>query len=256
MAHFALVAEPDLGAGFRLGAVGTHTSRTIMLSELDRALHTGASGDRLADLVLEENLFAKATASGRTLTLQRLRELYGLDESIPIFRILVQLWKRDPKSLPLLAILAALARDPLLRATAKPVVGLAPGAELMRDAIRDQISGAVGSRLNPSTIDKVIRNAASSWAQSGHLTGRTFKRRTPVVATPTALAFAIWLAQAAGIQGDAPLSSGWVAVLDLEGPELRILLERARAAGLLQLRQFGDRTELDASRLSELGAAA
>jgi hypothetical protein len=39
----------------------------------------------------------------------------------------------------------------------------------------------------------VCRNAASSWAQSGHLEGRTFKKRRKVVAPPATAAFAIYL---------------------------------------------------------------
>ena len=58
---------------------------------------------------------------------------------------------------------------------------LFPNAELSREAVRDALAGAVGGRLNEATVGKVVRNAASSWAQSGHLAGRTFKRRTRVV---------------------------------------------------------------------------
>ena len=256
MSRYEFIDQPNPATGFRLGARGTHTSRTIMLAELERALHADASGDELSTLAIEENLFAKATASGRALTLQRLRELYGLDETIPLFRVLVLLWRRDPSSLPLLGILAALARDPLLRATAQPVVGLSLGSELARDAVRDALTGVVGSRLSGATVEKVVRNAASSWAQSGHLAGRTFKRRRRVDATPAALAFAIWLAHTAGIKGEAALSSGWVTILDVEGPELRAMLERARAAGLVVVRQLGGRVELDASRLPGIGIAA
>lgn len=248
--------EADPKAGFRVGARGTHTSRTIMLDELGRALRADARGDELSRLAIEENLFTKATASGRALTLQRLRELYGLDNSVPLFRILSYLWHRDPRSLPLLGLLAALARDPLLRVTARPIVALSPGAEFLRDPVRDAVAGAVGGRLSGPTVDKVIRNAASSWAQSGHLVGRTFKRRERVRATPAALSFAIWLAHAAGMKGEAALSSGWVAVLDIEGPDLRALLDRARAAGLITIRQLGIGVELDASRLLDLGMAA
>ncbi|ESZ30426.1 hypothetical protein [Mesorhizobium sp. L2C084A000] len=256
MGSFDFIASAKGDAGFREGAKGTHTSRTIMVAELERVLREGSSGQALDKIVIEDNLLEKATTSGRALTLQRLKELYGLDQSIPIFRTLSTLWTLDAKSLPLLALLAALARDPLLRATAKPIVSLPVGSELMRDSIRNAISAAVGNRLNEATLDKVVRNASSSWAQSGHLIGRTFKRRVSVAATPAAMAFAIWLAQAAGFTGEEILSSGWVAILDLEPAEIRTMLERARAAGLVDVRQLGSRLEIDASRLSSLGASA
>lgn len=126
----------------------------------------------------------------------------------------------------------------------------------MRDTIRHALAGVVGGRLNEATLEKVVRNASSSWAQSGHLEGRTFKRRRKVEATPAALAFAIWLAQAAGFNGEDILTSGWVTVLDLDPAEIRTTLERARAAGLVDVRQMGSRVAIDASRLSSVGAAA
>ena len=205
-------------AGFRDGARGTHTSRTMMLAELEAVLRSDAADCERA--IIEDNILGKATMSGRVLSLQRLRELYGLDDSSAIYKVLRALWKKDPGSLPQLAILAALARDPLLRATAKPVLGLAAGSELMRDTVKHAVSSVVGPRLNPGTLDKVIRNAASSWSQSGHLEGRTFKRGRRISATPTAAAFAIWLGQKAGFFGDDLLSNCWISILDADGAHL------------------------------------
>ena len=37
--------------------------------------------------------------------------------------------------------------------------------------MRDAVGKAIGERLNESTLDKVVRNTASSWSQSGHLEG-------------------------------------------------------------------------------------
>jgi hypothetical protein len=249
--NFLIAIEP--GAGFREGQKGTHTSRTIMLAELSRVLSTKLVGDAMVAAVLHDNVLEKSTTSGRVLTLQRLKELYGLDDIIPLYRVLKSLWAREPHCLPILALLASLARDPLLRATVKPVVGLAQGSELMRDALRNALSAAVGSRLNEATLEKVVRNISSSWTQSGHLAGRTFKRRSHVSASPAAMAFAVWLAQAAGFKGDKILSSGWVGILDLAPTERAAMLERARSAGLVHVRQVGSHQEIDASHLSASG---
>ena len=247
----------SLGAqvGFREGARGTHTSRTMMLSELGRLLECDAENGSAEDLVIEGNILGKATMAGRRLSLQRLHELYALDRAVPLYSVLADLWKREPQALPQLAILAALARDPLLRATAMPVLGLAQERDLDRDGVRDALSTTVGKRLNPSTLDKVVRNAASSWTQSGHLVGRTFKKRRRIEAKPAALAFAIWLAQASGFTGNDVLSNGWVTTLDLDQERLEILLERVRAAGLVEIRQLGPHVEINSSRLLTRAAA-
>jgi len=241
--------------GFREGAQGTHTSRTMMSTELARLLEAGADASSAQRLIVEENILGKATMAGRRLALQRLRELYALDRTVPVYQVLADLWKREPQSLPQLALLAALARDPLLRVTAKPILVLPPGRELVRDEIRHAISTSVGARLNPATLDKVVRNTASSWTQSGHLVGHTFKKRRRIEAKPAALAFAIWLAQASGFTGNDVLSNGWVTTLDLDQERLEILLERVRAAGLVEIRQLGPHVEINSSRLLTRAAA-
>src|SRR4051794_39673333 len=94
----------DANAGFRHGARGTHTSRTAMVAEIDKVLRTHTDGKSLNKLVLEENILEKTTMAGRTLTLQRLKELYALDNKVPLFRVLSVLYNRDSSSLPLLAL--------------------------------------------------------------------------------------------------------------------------------------------------------
>jgi len=165
-----LAPHPALrAAGLRFGDKGTHTSRTIMLAELAdllAAVAPGADRDAYAKAIIDENVLGKATIATRRLTYQRLRELYGLDPRLPLFRVLRRLWAADEAGRPLLAILCALARDPLLRATAPAVLELPVGAELVRGLFLDAIRKTVGSRLNDAVLDKVARNAASSWSQS------------------------------------------------------------------------------------------
>jgi hypothetical protein len=113
----------DAGIGFRNGPRGTHSSRTIMLNELSLlATNCHLRGD-VRRAILEDNVLGKSTSSGRTLTLQRLKELYSFDPSSPIFRVFAGLCRRDQSALPQLALLMAIARDPLLRASARPVIG-------------------------------------------------------------------------------------------------------------------------------------
>jgi hypothetical protein len=107
----------------------------------------------------------------------------------------------------------------------------------------------VGNRLNDSTLQKVCRNAASTWAQSGHLEGRTFKKRRTVLPSPAAVAFAIYLAYAAGFRGAEIFSCVWLRVLDCDPSRARQLALDAKRVGLLDLRMAGDVVELNLSRL-------
>lgn len=238
--------------GFRVGDRGTHSSRTIMLDELSQlAISSHLSGD-LKRAILEENVLGKSTSSGRTLTLQRLKELYSFDPVSPIFRTFAGLYHRDPTALPQLALLMAMARDPLLRASARPIVGLASGSELTREAVRNAIGAVVGSRMNEAVLNKVVRNTASSWTKSGHLVGRTIKRRARLHPNTTAFAFALWLAHNAGFGGSDLFQNAWINALDIDPASARNFAERAHAAGLIRFRAIGDGFELDVTPLERL----
>jgi hypothetical protein len=247
-------AEQSLGPeiGFRFGDKGTHTSRTIMLAELTAVLEavpaTGARQDYV-EAVIGGNCLRKPTTSTRRLSLQRLSELYALDPEIAIFRVLRRLWETDPASHPLLALLAALARDPLLLATAPAILPLPDGIEMPRKSMTELLRVAVGERLNDATLNAVIRNAASSWSQAGHLSGRTFKFRRRVRPTPVAVAFALYLASALGFRGDEILTSGWIKTLDCTPSQALELAIEAKRIGLLDLRVAGDVFDLNLDRL-------
>jgi hypothetical protein len=246
------VQEDAALAGFRFGDRGTHTSRTMMLAELSAALSSASPDAARVDYaaaIVDANCLGKPTLATRRLSSQRLGELYALDPGTAVFRILRRLWQIDEAGRPLLALLAALARDPLLRASAPAIVDLPAGGELQRDALRRAIRTAVRGRLNDATLDKVARNTASTWAQSGHLTGRTFKRRLLVLPTPAAVAFALWLAQTAGFRGEQLLTSPWVAVLDCSPSNARGEALEAKRLGLIDLRAAGDVLELGFDRL-------
>jgi len=246
------VADRAAKVGLRFGAKGTHTSRTMMLSELMAVLAATPNGASRADYavaIIGGNCLGKATTATRRLTNQRLGELYGLDSQIPIFRVLRRLWSTDVAGRPLLALQCAVARDPLLAATVVPVLSLVPGSELQRDAIKAELRKLVEERLSDATLDKVIRNTASSWAQSGHLVGRTFKKRALVRATPGSVAFGLYLGHAVGFRGAQLFATGWLSLLDCTAARARDLAVEAKRIGLIDLRIAGDVVDLVLDRL-------
>jgi hypothetical protein len=252
-----LPEDDALKVGFRLGSKGTHSSRTVMLEEIGILLKATRPDAKRADYaaaVIEANCLSKRTASSRRLTNQRLGELYGLDTSIPLFRVFRRLWDMDADGRPLLALLTSLARDPLLVATWPVLASIPPGAELQRDQLREAIRTLVGTRLNENIIEKVCRNVASSWTQSGHLRGRTFKERQTVIATPGNAAFAIYLAHAAGCRGATVFASFWFQVIDCDPSSGRRLALEAKQLGLIDLRMAGEVVEFDLARLTHVTA--
>jgi hypothetical protein len=241
--------------GFRFGDKGTHTSRTMMLDELGAVLAvTPAAASRAdyASAIINDNALAKPTLSTRKLSNQRLGELYGLDMRVGVFRVMRRLWDVDERSRPLLALLCAMARDPLLAGTAPAVVELPEGYEFPRVQARAVLREAVGPRLNEAILDKVLRNAASSWTQSGHLEGRTFKKRRRVVATAWTAAYALYLGRAVGFTGAGLFSSGWMETLDVSPAEALTLAQEAKRLGLIDLNTSADIVDLGLNRLDPI----
>lgn len=247
--------DTAIRAGLRFGDKGTHTSRTIMLAELAdllAAVPDSATREDYATAIVHDNVLGKLTASTRRLTNQRLGELYGLDPKIPIFRVLRRLWAIDAAGRPLLALLCALGRDPLLRATAPTVLGLRPGEELVRSTFAEAVKMSTGDRLNESILDKVARNAGSSWTQSGHLQGRVRKIRKHVEPTPGALAFALWLGSLFSSAGEELLATPWTSVLDRAPGALHDLVLTAKRLRLVRAHIGGGVVEIDPTALDPM----
>lgn len=224
----------------------------MMFAELGATLDAvteGGSREDYAAAIIDGNCLGKTTAATRRLTNQRLGEIYGLDRGIPLFRVLRRLWSADPVGRPLLALQCAIARDPLLAATVSPVLELPKGSELQRDSVKASLRNVIQERLNDATVDKVIRNAASSWAQAGHLVGRTFKKRALVRATPGSVAFGLYLGHAVGFRGAPLFATGWVSLLDCTPAGARDLAVEAKRIGLIDLRIAGEVVDLVLDRL-------
>ena len=249
LSHLTRIPETATAAtfGFRFGDKGTHTSRTLMLEELEQVFRgTPADADRAAytAAIIDENLTDKRTAATRRITNQRLGELYSLDRSVLIFRILRQFWELDNNGRPLLALLCGLARDPLLRATSPPILSMQVGEELARQRMTDAVREAAGNRLNDNTIDKVVRNASSSWTQSGHLKGRARKTRQAVRPTPLSVAYALFIGYLFGLRGQRLFNTLWTEALDSSVDELVFLAMDAKRLGVLDLKQAGEVIEI------------
>src|SRR4051812_22200224 len=111
------VSEP---LGFRNGTASVHTSRTMMLVELTLLLDRvppEAAADAYLAAINNENVLGKPTQTTRRLTAKNLGQLYALDPGCTLFRLLRHFWAADRASRPMLAFLAAAARDSILRET-------------------------------------------------------------------------------------------------------------------------------------------
>ena len=116
------------------------------------------------------------------------------------------------------------------------------GEEIARQRFTDAIRDAVDGRLNDATLDKVVRNAASSWTQSGHFDGRSRKKRLTVVPTPASAAFALVLGYMLGLRGHNLFDSLFARTLDQDENALTFLAMDAKRLGLLDIKSGGGMT--------------
>lgn len=240
--------------GLKFSAGGAHISRTMMLAELESVLATvpaGSSTSDYRDAILVRNVLAKTTESTRHKSLRHLRELYALDESTSIFGLLRKLHTIDPTSLPLLALQVAWARDSLLRATTALVMDASQGDRVESAGLAQALVAAFPNQYSELNRNKIARNAASSWTQSGHLAGRTKKIRQRLKPTSVAVTMALFLGETAGYHGAAVFSNPWCALLDLSPDRARFMAQEAHRAGLLNLRAVGEVVELSFPLLTE-----
>jgi hypothetical protein len=246
------VPESALKFGFVNEPVGTHGSRTIMLAEvrlLLAACPPSATNDDYRHSIREDNVLLKKTDATRRESLRRLREFYGLSRDVLLFRALRDLWDDDVEAQPLLALLCAAARDPILRATAELVLELPQGASVTPEMLVAAADKSLPNRYNPMTLANISRHTASSWQQSGHLQGRLHKVRVQAHSKPASVVYALFLGYLCDARGEALFHTFWSQLLDASAHTLHDQAFGASQRGWIDYRRAGEITEVGFSYL-------
>jgi hypothetical protein len=242
------VKNPRLEAfGGKLSPGGAHISRTMMHDEatlLLSALPPTASAEDYRRAAIEENAIRKATKTTREKTYRHLRELYAFAETVPLFGLYRELVGNHPQDSPLLSLLVAWARDPLLRGTTAAILNARYDTEVTKHDLQSALEFCSPNQYSALNIDKVARNAGSSWTQSGHLAGRARKIRRRLEPRPVVLALALILASVEGLEGQALLSSIWCRLIDLSPTAAASLAAQAHREELIDLRAVGSVVEI------------
>lgn len=245
--------------GFRIDPIGTHLSRTIMLEDLrvllaSRPLPSTTDSYRAA--VIEENVLAKKTATTRRISFDRLRELYAIDPDILLFRALRDLWDADTMAQPMIALLCATARDPILRAITPFVLDLPVDTLLSSKAISEEAERQFPGKFKPKVLAALGRNAASSWEQAGLLRGHHNKVRARAESRVPAVACALLLGDLCGKRGAALFHTLWAQMLDAPAHTLQQQAVTASQQGWLEYRAAGDVIEISFRHLMRDEAGA
>jgi len=233
--------------GFRFGYRGAHSSRTMMLPDLITvfdACPARASRQSIKAEVIDNNLIGKATASTRLESFERLSALYLLYPSKAMYRALRWYWGQDPESRPQLALLTAIARDPLLRATADSILSMPIGGIYEKATIIDAVATVDPDHFKPSILNKIATNAGASWTQAGYLMGRARKVRIQQPLPYAAVAYALYLGHLEGYSGDRLFTTRWTKVLGHPRDGIELAAQEAAARHSIDYRRAGSVREI------------
>lgn len=222
--------------GFRFGINGPHAARTMMLDDLKllfARLPVYASRPEYFAEVVDENVLGKPTKKARELALRHLAILYALDPKYALFRGLRRLWAKDQAAQPVLALTAALARDPLLRGTQAFILDKRPGSVVSREELENLLGSSHQDRFSQASLRSFAQNVNGTWTAAGFLSGHSRKTRSIPVVTPVNVAFCLFLGHLEGLSGQRLFTSTWMNLLPVSPDELDALANSAFHRGLL-----------------------
>lgn len=200
-----------------------------------------AAPSDFAAAVVERNVLGKPSLSVRRDSLAYLRDRFALAAAVPLLAGLRALWTVDAAGQSLLAMLLAAARDPVLRVGATVLAATPIGTTVNWHTFEVPIREAFIHQGSEKSVRFMAERQPASWMQSGYLWQEMPSRRvrSRAMSRPATVAYALWLGQLTGLEGDDLFTSFWIGLLDAP-PEL--VDEQAREAsrqGLIELRRGG-----------------
>ena len=226
--------------------------RSMMFLEmriLIRSMPLKITKDDFNKAIVDENILEKPTLSSRKQSFMRLTQLYGMDPSQALFRVLWELGHADLDSLPQLCLVCAYARDPQLRHSFELIRTLRPGELLVRADMEQHLENGFPGRFSRNTKASMARNVNTTWTFSGHLAGKTKKTRQLPEPRPLSAAYAMFVGYLTGLRGERLLDSVFASLVASNRSQLLAALSLASAKGLLSLKQAAGIVEFDISNL-------
>ena len=230
--------------GFKPDGSGTHTSRTMMYEDLNLLLsyvsNPNAEKEDYIKAITDNNCLGKRSSTNKSISAKRLIELYSLDPSLTVFRLLRYFWDRDEAGRPLLSLMCAFSRDPLLRKSILYIYSHKEGEPVDRITLEDYLGKGMPGHYSNSTLTSIAQNINSTWTKSGHLNGRAKKYRSKAIATPGSATYALCLGFISGARGESLLTTDYARLLDCSANDIIELSEEASRRGWVVFKRVGN----------------
>lgn len=233
--------------GFKFGKNGAHSARSMMIEELKHLLFSRdktTNKFEYEDDILNFNILHKPTEKSRKLTYRHLVDLYALDNQVLLFSVLREWWEKHEESQPILALQLAVARDPLLRASADIILRLEPGEHLARETVEAFLAHDDPNRFSAASLKSFAQNINGTWTQAGYLSGRAKKYREIPEVSYVNVAYALFLAHCHGLSGQRLFDSFWCRMLAQDKERLFELAHRASLRGMINFKQASEVVEV------------
>jgi hypothetical protein len=234
--------------GFKLEKGGVHTSRTMMLEDLHTLLSYVCNPDSTKTdylrAIKEDNCLGKRSGRTRKLTAGHMISLYSLDPSVTIFRSLLYFWNRDIEGRPLLALMCAYARDPLLRLCTAFILKFNKDEIVTRKALEEYIDSKDPGHFSMATLSSTAQNLNSTWTKSGHLTGKAKKMRSRAKATPGSVSYGLFLGYLMGFRGESLFINDFAHLLDCSREKAMEYAQEASSRGWIVFKRVGNVIEV------------
>jgi len=234
--------------GFSTKLTGGHMARSMMLSELTqltREIPVVADREQYRVSIVEENILDKPTHSSREKSYRHLVELYGLDRSMLMFHTLRVFAVESPETLPLIALICAFGRDPQLRHSFTLIDSTRQGQQVTRQAMEEHLENGFPGRFSSSMKKSLAQNVNTSWSFSGHLVGRSIKKRQIPDGHMLSTVYGALAGYLLGQRGDRLLSGIFMRLSSVEQTTASSHLSSASAVGWLRFRKGGGVIEFD-----------
>lgn len=238
--------------GFSKAISGGHSARSMMLVEMQilfRSMPLAVAKNDFIKAIVEENVLEKPTLSSRKKSLRHLTDLYSMDPSKALFRVLWKLGHADLDSLPQLCLVCAYARDPQLRHSFELVRKLRLGEVLVKADMEQHLESGFPGRFSLATKASMAQNVNTTWTFSGHLAGKVKKVRQLPTPRPVSAAYAMFVGYLTGLRGERLLNSPYAFLVSSNRSQMQAALSLASAKGLLSLKQAAGIVEFDFSSL-------